>query len=401
MQFEHSLFDLLESTNQEVFAGGITETDAVVITKSGAHHSSHTGLVEEIHRHIGTVVDGVLAVTLAIVCRHFGEEIEGTLGHTDLDVGNVAEHLVHHIATFAEGFTHLGDILVCLGIHHHGCNGSLLGNGAGGRGELTLQLVAGFGDRQRSGDETNTPTCHGEALGHTVDGDDTVADTLELGDALVTTHKVDVLVDFVGHHIDMRIAFQHASQSFEFLFAVEHTRGVAGSAEHKELGLGGDGSLELCGGNLEFVLDACLDELADTTRVANHLAVGNPVGSRDDDLVARIDKALNQLEDALLGTRGDNDLLGFELEIVVAFELIADSLTQVGITRNGRIVGEVLVDGLLGGFLGLVGGVEVGFADRKAYDVLALSFQFACLSLSPMLKILLDSISIRYFLNNL
>ena len=65
------------------------------------------------------------------------------------------------------------------------------------------------------------------------------------------------------------------------------------------------------------------------------------------------------------------------MQTVVALELLAYSLTQVGVARHGRIVGEVVVDSLLGGLFHAVGCVEVGLAYREAYHVFALRFQFA------------------------
>ncbi len=112
---------------------------------------------------------------------------------------------------------------------------------------------------------------------------------------------------------------------------------------------------------------------------ANDFLVAYPEGSGDDYLVAGVDKALHKLVDALLGTSGDNDLFGLEVEVVVAFELLADSLAQVGVTGHRRIVSEVVVDSLFCGLFYHLGGVEVGFTDTEADNVFALSLKLASL----------------------
>ena len=220
-------------------------------------------------------------------------------------------------------------------------------------------------------------TGHGETFGDTVDGDDAVFDFGKLGDAFVFAHEVDVLIDFVGHDEEVLVAGNDVGDGFELVFGVEHACGVAGAGEHDEFGLGGDGGFELFGGYFEVVFDGGFDIDALAFGHTDDFFIADPEWGGDDDFVARVDEALDQLVDALFGTRGDDDLLGFELEAVVAAEFFADGFFEVGIARHGRIVGKVVVDGFLGGFLHGVGGVEVGFADGEADNIFALSFQFA------------------------
>src|SRR3712207_7333122 len=55
------------------------------------------------------------------------------------------------------------------------------------------------------------------------------------------------------------------------------------------------------------------------------------------------------------------------------------TLFRSGIARNGRISGEVIVDGLLCRYLYMVGSIEIGFSHTKVDHVNALSFHFAAL----------------------
>ena len=377
LQFGQCLFDAAKGFAQQVLAGGVAQADAAVVAEGRAHHRGHVGLVEEVEGHVGRVLNLLAVEALAIVAAHVGEEIESTLRQAYLEAGDVAQQLVHHVAALLEDVAHVDDVLAGLGVHEHGAYGGLLGDGAGGAGDLALEFVGGLGDDGGGGDEADTPASHSEALGNTVDGDDALLDLGELGDAFVLAHKVDVLIDFVGHNEEVLMFGDHLGDALQLFLGVEHTGGVAGRGEHDEFGAGGDGCLELLGGHLEVVLEFGGHEDTFTLGQTDKLLVGDPEGGGDDDLVAGVDEALDDLEQALLGTSGDDNLLGLVLETVVAQELGADGFLEVGIAGHRRIVGEIVVDGLLGGFLHHLGGVEVGLADAEADDIFALSLELA------------------------
>ena len=377
LQFGQRLFDAAQGFAQQVFAGGVAEAYAAVVAEGGAHHRGHARLVEEVEGHVGAVLDLGAVVALAVVGAAVGEEVEGTLWQAHLEAGNVAQQLVDHVAALLEDVAHVDDVLRGLGVHEHGADGGLLGDGAGGAGHLALQLVGGFGDDRGGGDEAYAPAGHGEALGHAVDGDDAVFHLGELGQRFVLAHEVDVLVDLVGHDEEVLVAGHHLGDAFKLFLGVEHAGGVAGAGEHDELGAGGDGGLELLGRHFEVVLKLGLHEDAFALGQAHELLVADPEGGGDDDFVAGVDEALHHLEQALLGAGADHYLLGLVLQPVVALQLGADGLLQVGVARHGGVVREIVVDGLLGGLFHRLGGVEVGLAYRQADDVLALGFQLA------------------------
>ena len=56
-----------------------------------------------------------------------------------------------------------------------------------------------------------------------------------------------------------------------------------------------------------------------------------------------------------------------------------NGIAQGRIAGDGRVAGIVLVDGFLGGFLDVIGGVEVGFTHAEVDDIDALRFQFIAL----------------------
>ena len=91
-----------------------------------------------------------------------------------------------------------------------------------------MQLVDALDNPLRTGDENDAPTGHGIGFRNTVDDDDTLLQFRELGDALVATDVVDVLIDFVGNDIDLLVASQYGSQSGQLLFAIDRAGGVRG-----------------------------------------------------------------------------------------------------------------------------------------------------------------------------
>ena len=173
------------------------------------------------------------------------------------------------------------------------------------------------------------------------------------------------------------MAGHHLGYAFQLLLGVEHAGGVRGAAEHDELGARRDGGLKLLGGHLEVILELGLHEDTLALGQTDKLLVAHPERRGDDNLVARVDQALHHLEKALLGTRRDDNLLGLVLQPVVTAELLADGLAQVRVARHRRIVGEVVVDSLLGCLFHHLGSVEVRLAYRKADDIFALGFELA------------------------
>jgi hypothetical protein len=71
----------------------------------------------------------------------------------------------------------------------------------------------------------------------------------------------------------------------------------------------------------------------------------------------------------MLGAAGDEDLLALVIEIAVPPELGDDGVLELGDTVDHRILGESLVDGLLGGFLDVRWGIEIRLAGAEADDI--------------------------------
>ena len=243
--------------------------------------------LEQVHGEVGRGVDGAVAVALAEVGRALGEEVEGSLRLVDFEARDVFCEAHDEVTTALEGLTHIFHALLRAAICCFGC---FLADAARTAGVLTLQFVACLDNPVGGCDEADTPASHGVCLAHSVDDDHAVADVGELCYRFVMTYIVDVFVDFVGDDYDVGVFDQYVLQAFELGTGVDRACGVGRRAEDEGFGAWGDGCLELCGCNLEVLLDGCLDEDGCAFGEQYHLWIAHPVGGRDDDLVALSDE---------------------------------------------------------------------------------------------------------------
>ena len=254
-----------------------------------------------------------------------------------------------------------------------GGQGCHLAHVARAAGVLSLQLVQSLDNPLGSGHPSQAPACHGVGLGGTVGDDHALPHPRKLGQAVVLAHIVDVLVNLVGKHEEVVMAHHHARQSLQLVLAVDAPRGVARRADDEQLGLLGDGVLQLLRSHLEIAFDARADNDRLSTRELHHLRIAHPVGSGDDNLVSGVDQSQYGIAHPLLAARSHDNLGRSILQPVLTLQLVSDGLAEDEITWNGRIFGEVVVDGLLASLLDVVGGIEVGFANTHVDHVDTLS----------------------------
>ena len=195
----------------------------------------------------------------------------------------------------------------------------------------------------------------------------------------MVAHVVDVLVDFIGQDDDALVLGQNLCQTFQFRFAVNRTCRVAGRAEDEQARLGRDGCLKLCGRYLEILLNACFNEYGSAAGEFGHFGIAHPIGRGDNHLVAIVDEGHDSVAHALLCTVRYGDLGGGVVQSVLVLEFPYDGFAQGGIASHGRVARVVVVDGLDGGFLDVVGRVEVGLAHTEVDDVNALCLEFGTL----------------------
>ena len=108
----------------------------------------------------------------------------------------------------------------------------------------------------------------------------------------------------------------------------------------------------------------------------HHVRVGNPVGRRDDDLIAGIEHGLAHIVEALLAAAGNQYLVSRIVQPVVAFEFRYNGFFKCRGTVNRRIAGEAVLDGLDTSGLDVVRCIEVRLAGAESDNILAGSAQF-------------------------
>ena len=88
-QFCNRFLDSSHGFADVFVACGVTHAEAIGVAKGISAYGGHMAYFKEIHREVGGVLDGVLAVALAVEAAAFGEEVEGTLGHIHFQSGNI------------------------------------------------------------------------------------------------------------------------------------------------------------------------------------------------------------------------------------------------------------------------------------------------------------------------
>ncbi len=134
-------------------------------------------------------------------------------------------------------------------------------------------------------------------------------------------------------------------------------------------------ALEVLGLELEGVLEPGRrdDRLAPVDR--DHLGIADPIVRGDDHLVALVHRDEERVVEDPLAAGADDRVGGLVVERVLPLELGGDRLAQRRNAEHRRILGLAAPDRGDGGFLDVVGRVEIRLADRKRNDVPPLRLQ--------------------------
>ena len=181
--------------------------------------------------------------------------------------------------------------------------------------------------------------------------------------------EVDVLVDLVAQHQEIRVVEHHPGQGLQLGPRIDRPGRVARTGEDEEARPLGQRGAEGIGRDLEIMVDRGGD--------AHHIGIGHvrdarithPVWCRQDDVLAGIDRAEHDVRDGLLGPGADHHLVGRVGQAVLALELAADGLAQGEQAGHGRVACVARVDGVLAGLADMVRGVEVGLPERETDDI--------------------------------
>ena len=213
-----------------------------------------------------------------------------------------------------------------------------LEGGTGGVGEPVLRTLHGRDQVRGPGGPADLPAGEGEGLARAGDRHRPVEHARQGGDRDVgVAVEGQVLVDLVGDH-DEVVATGDVRDGGE-LALVEHASGrVVRAVQQDHPGAVGDDGLELVG--VEAVVGCAQGHRASyAARELDRRAVAVVVGLADDHLVTRVDQPEHGRCDRLGGAGRDHDLVGRELETVVALLVPDDRLDELG----GAVAGWVLV----------------------------------------------------------
>lgn len=133
----------------------------------------------------------------------------------------------------------------------------------------------------------------------------------------------------------------------------------------------GDRRLELFGGDLEAGVHKGRHDDGCGIGDQDHVRIRHPIGRGDDDLIPGIEQGQAEVEEALLGATGDQDLLGRVVQCVVTLEFLDDRLLQAGRAVDGRILGEAALDRVHRRRLDVFRGVEIRLSGAQPDHVLA------------------------------
>ena len=122
---------------------------------------------------------------------------------------------------------------------------------------------------------------------------------------------------------------RHFAERAQLGARIGGTGGIARAVEQQEPRLRRDGGGELARGDLVALVRTGEGHHRRGIRQHHHVGVGDPVGRRDDCLVARVEHRHAQVVDGLLRAGGDQDLAALVLERIVAAELADDGVFQL------------------------------------------------------------------------
>ena len=132
-----------------------------------------------------------------------------------------------------------------------------------------------------------------------------------------------------------------------FIGVVDGPGGVGGGNEDHRLGAGGAGRLQLVDGHFETARGVGGDGNRLSPRQTDRLRVGDPVGGRQQHLVALVHQALHPGVDRLFASVGDQHLRGLRRQSGMAPGLLRHRLPQLrqpggrSVFVHGRVAGRL------------------------------------------------------------
>ena len=221
------------------------------------------------------------------------------------------------------------------------------------------------------------PAGHGEALGQAVDHGETLGVPLPPGgQGRRFGRGIDQLVVNLVGNDENALLHGPGRDGVELVPGIVATRRVGRAVHDQAARARGARRLELFHADEKIVLRLRVDEDRHAVGQLNQRRVADPIWRRDYDLITRIEKNLEKIEEALLAAVGDHHVLHAGLHPVKGAEVPGHGSAQLGNARNRGVAGEALLHGHTGGLTDMLGSAEVRLADGQADDLPAGGAQF-------------------------
>ena len=174
----------------------------------------------------------------------------------------------------------------------------------------------------------------------------------------------------------MGVAHEDLRQGPELGLRVGRAGRVRGRIEHQPLGLPRDCRLEALRLHLETRLQARRYKNRRAAPQQHHVRVGDPVGRRNDHLVAGIERRDQRVVKDLFAAAAHSDLVGGVVEAILPLEFPRNRLTQLRGASWRRVLGFSLMDGFDRSLLDEVGRIEVGLSRAQSDDISTRGLEF-------------------------
>ena len=164
----------------------------------------------------------------------------------------------------------------------------------------------------------------------------------------------------------------------KLVLGVNHAGGIGGIVEHKAFGFIRDCRFKLRRAYLEALLLTCKYDDGGRAHHFDHFVIAEPVGCRDDYLIAGVNYGAESCVQTMLCTACDDNLRVIIVKSAISFKLCRDRPAQRHDACGGGIFCFALTDGGYAGKTDVIGGLEVGFARSEAYNIKPVGLHLLC-----------------------
>ena len=182
-------------------------------------------------------------------------------------------------------------------------------------------------------------------------------------------------VDLVADHGHLGMAAEHLGDRFEVAAAEHRAGGVAGAVQDQQLASRRDRRFQSLGIQPEAFGGGARDQANRGPSQPGHLRVAQPVGSREQQLIAGLQQHLKEVVERLLAPVGHQDLVGARGDLVLLGQFLGDGLPQGRFAGGGAVAGQTALKGLGRGLADEGRGIEIRFAGAQAADVPSVGLQ--------------------------